>query len=173
MTFRFLLPAFPGSDIWLNDHFHGDKCGRYNPHLLCMGSVSGLADSQGVCDTPSGASLQTAMAHHSLFTVIVASRHRTRVFIWDVCRALQTAREYVTRPLEPPEVATISRAMQCLERSLRLQRHLERLHGLKDSSFDARMEVTNRWRLLTCIPHLNLQVSCLHCQQNFQGGGGE
>ncbi|KAL0054710.1 hypothetical protein WJX82_001301 [Trebouxia sp. C0006] len=70
---------------------------------------------------------------------------------------LRTAREHVTRPLEPSEVAIITRAMGCMEKSVRLQRHLERLHGLRDSSQDYRTEITNRWRLLPCIPHLKLQ----------------
>jgi len=55
-------------------------------------------------------------------------------------------------------VAIITRAIDCMEKSLRLQRHLERLHGLRDSSQDYRTEITNRWRLLPCIPHLKLQV---------------
>ncbi len=64
----------------------------------------------------------------------------------------------MTRPLEPSEVAIITRAMDCMEKSVRLQRHLERLHSLRDSSQDYRTEITNRWRLLPCIPHLKLQV---------------
>lgn len=63
----------------------------------------------------------------------------------------------MTRPLEASEVAVITRAMECMG-DVRLQRHLERLHGLRDSSQDYRTEITNRWRLLPRIPHLKLQV---------------
>ena len=74
---------------------------------------------------------------------------------------LQTAKEHVTRPLEAEEVAVIAKAMSVLEHNWRLQRQLEEMHGLKDSTKDYRTQSTNRWRLLPYIHQLNLQVSCL------------
>ena len=44
-----------------------------------------------------------------------------------------------------------------------IQRHLEALHGLKDSSKDYRTQAVNRWRLLPLIPQLGLQVCYFVC----------
>ena len=72
---------------------------------------------------------------------------------------MQTAKEHITRPLDPAEVEKVDRAMQALDQQYILQRRLEDLHGLPDSSKDSRTVVTNRWRLLTLIPQIGLQVS--------------
>ena len=72
---------------------------------------------------------------------------------------MQTAKEHVTRPLEPDELELIDSAVSCMEHSyMGIQRHLELLHGLKDSSKDYRTQAVNRWRLLPLIPQLGLQV---------------
>ena len=75
---------------------------------------------------------------------------------------MQTAREWITRTLEPAEVDIIYRALQILEEDYLLQRRLEALYGLPDSTKDSRMGGTNRWRLLTILPEVGLQVSCIH-----------
>ena len=74
---------------------------------------------------------------------------------------MQSAKEYITRPLEAAEVEMIDRAMQALPQDYLLQRRLERLYGLPSSKRDSRTVVTNRWRLLTSLPQLGLQVSLL------------
>lgn len=71
---------------------------------------------------------------------------------------MQTAKEHITRPLEDEEIVIIDRGMQYLEDNWEVQRHLEDLHGLQDSSHDPRMQQMNRWRLLPYVPYLGLQV---------------
>ena len=73
--------------------------------------------------------------------------------------SMQAAKEHITRPLEPSEVEKVDRGMQALDQQYSLQRRLEALHRLPDSSRDSRTVVTNRWRLLTLIPEVGLQVS--------------
>ena len=72
---------------------------------------------------------------------------------------MQSAKEYITRPLEAAEVELIERAMQVLTQDYLLQRRLEKLYGQPNSARDSRTVVTNRWRLLTSLPQLGLQVS--------------
>lgn len=73
---------------------------------------------------------------------------------------MQTAKEYITRPLEAHEIELIDKGLQYLEDNWEVQRQLEDLHGLQDSSHDPRMQHMNRWRLLSYVPHLRLQVLC-------------
>ena len=76
--------------------------------------------------------------------------------------AAQTAKEHITRPLEAHEIQLIDRGLQYLEDNWEVQRQLEDLHGLQDSSHDPRMQHMNRWRLLSYVPHLGLQVLRSH-----------
>ena len=71
---------------------------------------------------------------------------------------LQTAKEYITRPLEHAEIDVIDRACQVMEHDYQLQLRLEALHGLPSSQRDKRALSLNRLRLVTLAPEAGMQV---------------